>query len=121
MADLPHITPLYVLQFICGFFYVPHIVGKFTAREASLGFFRAAGMRPAEAWRWAAMLIEIVLAILLIFGFYVHWAAWASCIYLLIAGAAALKVTKKWLWHIGGCEYPVFWALCCGVLAELAR
>jgi len=115
------LTPLYVLQFICGFFFIPHIVGKFTAREASLGFFRAAGMQPAEAWRWAAMIIEIVLAILLIFGLYVHIAAWVSCGYLLIAGLAALKVSKKWLWHIGGCEYPLFWAICCGVLAAMVR
>jgi hypothetical protein len=51
----------------------------------------------------------------------VHIAAWASCVYLLIASAAVLKVTKKWLWHFGGCEYPLFWALCCAVLAELVR
>lgn len=120
MGNVP-LTPLYALQLICGGFYVPHIIGKFTAREASLGFFRAAGMRPAEAWRWAAMIIEVILAFLLIAGLYVHIAAWASCVYLLIASAAALKVSKKWLWHIGGCEYPLFWALCCAVLAELVR
>lgn len=116
-----HLTPLYALQFICGFFFVPHIVGKFTAREASLGFFRAAGMKPAETWRWAAMIIETVLAILLIVGLYVHIAAWVSCGYLLIASAAVLKVTKRWLWHIGGCEYPLFWALCCAVLAAMVH
>jgi hypothetical protein len=44
-------------------------------------------------------------------------AAWAACLYLLVAGAAVLKVAKKWLWHIGGCEFPIFWAICCGVVA----
>lgn len=115
------LTPLYALQFICGFFFIPHIVGKFTAREASLGFFRAAGLQPAEAWRWAAMIIEVVLAIMLIVGLSVHIAACVSCGYLLIAGLAALKVSRKWLWHIGGCEYPIFWAACCGVLAAMVR
>lgn len=121
MANFPHLTPLYALQFICGFFFVPHIVGKFTAREASLGFFRAAGMQPAEAWRWAAMIIEIVLAILLIFGLYVQVVAWVACGYLLIAAAAVVKVNRKWLWHIGGCEFPLFWGLCCAILAALVR
>jgi hypothetical protein len=23
----------------------------------------------------------------------------------------------KWLWNIGGCEYPLFWAICCAVVA----
>ena len=49
-----------ILRLICGLFFIPHIVGKFTAREASLGFFRAAGLKPAETWRWAAMVIETV-------------------------------------------------------------
>jgi hypothetical protein len=25
-------------------------------------------------------------------------------------------VSRKWLWHIGGSEWPVFWALCCAVV-----
>jgi len=119
--SLPQLTPVYVLQFICGFFFIPHIVGKFTAREASQGFFRAAGMKPVGAWWGAALLIETVLAIMLIVGLYVHVAAWIACIYLLIAAAAVLKVAKKWLWHIGGCEYPLFWAICCAVVAQLVR
>ena len=33
--------------------------------------------------------------------------------------AATYKVTKKWIWVIGGIEYCVFWMLCCVVLAML--
>jgi len=112
-----HFTPLLVLRFICGFFFLPHAIGKFTAQEASFGFFRTAGFKPAPLFAYTAMIIEVILAILLIFGFFVHIAAWAACAYLLIAAAAVVKVAKKWLWHIGGCEFPLFWAICCGVLA----
>jgi uncharacterized membrane protein YphA (DoxX/SURF4 family) len=120
MTGLHSLAPLAVLRLICGLFYIPHIIGKFTAREASLGFFRAAGMKPAEAWRWAAMIIEVVLAILLILDIHVDIIGWISCAYLLIATLAVIKVTKKWLWHIGGCEYPLFWAICCAVVAAAA-
>ena len=33
--------------------------------------------------------------------------------------AATYKVTKKWIWVIGGIEYCVFWMLCCIALAML--
>jgi len=117
MASLQYLTPLFVLRFICGFFFIPHIVGKFTAREASQGFFRAAGLQPVAAWWSAAMIIETILTVLLILGIYTHIVGWIAFGYLLIAAAAAFKVTKKWLWHIGGCEYPLFWAICCAVVA----
>jgi len=35
---------------------------------------------------------------------------------LLIAAAVNFSVSRKWLWHIGGSEWPVFWALCCAVV-----
>jgi putative oxidoreductase len=120
MASLYSLTPLLVLRLICGLFFVPHIVGKFTAREASLNFFRAAGLRPAEIWRWVAMLIEVVLALLLILNIYTHIVGFVSCAYLLVATLAVIKVSKKWLWHIGGCEYPLFWAICCAVVAGMS-
>ncbi len=114
------LTPLVVLRLVCGLFFVPHIVGKFTARDASLNFFRAAGLRPAEAWRWVAMLVEVVLVLLLILGIDTHIVGFISCAYLLIATGAVIKVSKKWLWHLGGCEYPLFWAICCAVLGAMS-
>ena len=44
------------------------------------------------------------------------YAAYLACLYLLIAAAANFSVSRKWLWHIGGSEWPVFWALCCAVV-----
>jgi hypothetical protein len=35
-----------------------------------------------------------------------------------VATWAAWRVSnRKWLWNIGGCEYPLFWAICCVVVA----
>lgn len=114
------LTGLVALRIICGFFFIPHTLGKFTAKQAAFGFFEAAGFRPVALFAYTAMFVEAVLAILLILGLYVKPAAWFACVYLLVAAAAVIKVEKKWLWHIGGCEYTVFWALCCAIVAASA-
>jgi uncharacterized membrane protein YphA (DoxX/SURF4 family) len=116
LPDFQFLPPSVVLRVICGIFFLPHAIGKFTAQEASFGFFRAAGFRPAQPYAYAAMIIEVILATLLIFGCCVRPAALLACIYLLIAAGAVFKVSKKWLWHIGGGEFPVFWAICCGIV-----
>jgi uncharacterized membrane protein YphA (DoxX/SURF4 family) len=113
------LTPYFVLRFICAFFFIPHIVGKFTAREASEGFFRAAGLKPPGTWVWLAMLSEIVLVVLLLANFKIYIVAWLACAYLGVAAIAVFKVSKRWLWHIGGGEFPLFWGICCGVLAAM--
>ena len=117
MPRLEPATALMVLRILCGFFFIPHIIGKVTARDASFGFFRKAGFRPVALFGYASMVIELVLAILLMLGFLVRPAAGFACIYLLVASAAVIKVERKWLWHIGGCEYPLFWSLSCALVA----
>ena len=76
-----------ILRLICGLFFIPHIVGKFT-EPATLNFFKAAKFNPPATWMY-------------------------------VAGAATWKVTKKWIWVIGGIEYCVFWMLACVALAVL--
>jgi putative oxidoreductase len=108
-----------ILRLICGLFFIPHIYAKFFVPEA-LGFFVAAKFKPPTAWMYAACVIEIVVAIGLIFAIYTTYAAALGFVHLLVAGAAVLKVTEgKWLWNIGGCEYCVFWAIACLVVAML--
>jgi putative oxidoreductase len=69
---------------------------------------------------YVAGAIETVLAVLLILGIWTPYAAAIAAIHLLVAAAATWRVSNgKWLWHIGGMEYPVFWALACVVLALL--
>ena len=105
------------LRVVCGLFFVPHMVGKFTQRAAAFSFFRAAGFRPPEVFAFLAIAIEAILTLMLVLDIEARIAGTAACIYLLIAAGAVIKVEKKWLWHIGGCEYPVFWAVCCGLTA----
>jgi putative oxidoreductase len=106
-----------ILRLICGLFFIPHIYAKFFVPEA-LGFFVAAKFKPPAAWMYAACVIEIACAIGLIFAILTTYAGALAFVHLLVAGAAVLKVTGgKWLWNIGGCEYCVFWAIACLVVA----
>lgn len=102
-----------ILRIICGAFFIPHIIGKISARDASVGFFRAAGFYPPQLWSYFSMLAEIAIASFLVFGFFSPVSSYLAGAYLLIAAAANFKVSRRWLWHIGGSEWAVFWAICC--------
>jgi putative oxidoreductase len=105
-----------ILRIICGLFFIPHIVGKFFV-PAALQFFIAAKFRPPALWMYVAAVVEIALAIGLIFGLYTVWVAWIAAAHLFVAAVAIYRVTGKWLWNIGGCEFALFWAICCVVVA----
>jgi putative oxidoreductase len=105
-----------LLRLICALFFIPHIVGKFT-EPATLNFFKAAKFNPPATWMYIAGAVETVLTILLILAIYTPYVALIAAIHLAVAGAATFKVTKKWIWVIGGAEYCVFWALACVALA----
>jgi putative oxidoreductase len=106
-----------ILRIICGAFFIPHIYAKFMVPEA-LGFFQAAKFKPAATWMYVSCAIEVVLAIGLIFGIFTVYVGWLGFLHLLVATIAVYKVSSgKWLWNIGGCEYPLFWAICCAVVA----
>src|SRR5262245_65669610 len=81
-----------ILRIICGAFFIPHIYAKFMVPEA-LGFFVAAKFNPPKTWMYLACVIEIVLALALIFGVWTFWAAAATAIYMVIICAAIYKVT----------------------------
>jgi putative oxidoreductase len=121
MLTIDDQTALAALRLICGFFFIPHAIGKVTAKAAAFGFFHAAGFRPAALFGYTAMVLEVVMAISLIAGLFVRPVALVAMIYLFIGAAAVIKVNKKWLWHIGGCEYPLFWGICCAIVALSAR
>lgn len=105
-----------ILRIICGAFFIPHIVGKFT-EPAALNFFVAAKFNPPKTWMYIAGVIEIVLALGLILGIYTQYVAAVAAIHLLVAAISTYRVTGKWLWNIGGVEYCLFWAICCVVVA----
>jgi putative oxidoreductase len=106
-----------ILRIACGVFFIPHIIGKFF-EPAALNFFVAAKFNPPVVWMYVAGGIEVVLALGLILGILVPYVATLAAIHLAVAAVAVYRVSEgKWLWNIGGCEYPVFWAICCVVVA----
>jgi putative oxidoreductase len=111
------LNELNILRIICGAFFIPHIYAKFFVPEA-LGFFVAAKFKPPKFWLYVACVVEIVLSIGLILGIYTTYIAWVAAFHLGVATIAVYRVTGgKWLWNIGGCEYCLFWAICCVVVA----
>jgi putative oxidoreductase len=106
-----------ILRIICGAFFIPHIYAKFFVPEA-LGFFVAAKFKPPALWMYVACVVELILAIGLIFAIYPRYAGAIAALHLLVAAVAVYRVTGgKWLWNIGGYEYCVFWAISCTVVA----
>jgi len=106
-----------ILRISCGAFFIPHIYAKFFVPEA-LGFWVAAKFKPPATWMYIACVIETALAIGLILGIYPRYVGALAAIHLAVATIAVYRVTGgKWLWNIGGCEYTLFWAICCAVVA----
>ena len=108
-----------ILRLICALFFIPHVVGKFT-EPATLGFFVAAKFNPPATWMYIAGTIETVPDPPARFSTSTRpMSPPIAAFHLFVAGAATYKVTKKWIWVIGGIEYCVFWMLSCVVLAML--
>ena len=107
-----------VLRLTCGLFFIPHILAKFT-EPATLDFFKVAKFHPPATWLYISGAIEAVLTVGLVFAIYTPYVAVIAAIHLFVAGAATFKVTRKWIWVIGGFEYCMFWMLACVALAML--
>lgn len=118
MAQLGVESGLDWLRVLCGAFLVPHLVVKFKNQEFVRGFMAEAGLKPPAAWLYAAFAIEIVATIGLLLDFYARYAAILAGVFLLVAAYASWRVSKgKWMWNFGGAEYPLFWAICCFIVA----
>ena len=73
---------------------------------------------PASIKWWSVALgLTVSTSVGLFFGIYLQYVGYIAFIHLLVAAAATYKVTKCWIWVIGGVEYCVFWAICCLVVA----
>jgi len=107
-----------ILRIICGAFLIPHSVGKITSWDYSIGFFTKAGFHPPKVWLYTTLVFEAILATALIFGIYTTYAALIGAAFMAVAAAAVYRVAEgKWLWNLGGFEYPVFWMICFIVVA----
>ncbi len=105
------------LRIVCGVFLLPHAWGKVTS-PGPLNFFKAAGFPRPVAFMYLALVFEVIVALALILGVWQQAAAWAAALFLVVATGASFKVSKgSWIWLGGGCEYPLFWAICCVIVA----
>jgi putative oxidoreductase len=107
-----------ILRIICGLFLVPHLYAKATNLELMCGVYRDFRLYPPKAWIFACMAMEVIGSIGLVFAVYTRYVAILIAAFLFVAAWAVWRYSKgKWLWNIGGYEYPVFWAICCIVVA----
>lgn len=107
-----------ILRIICGLFLIPHLFVKFRNQEFVKGFMAEAGLNPPVVWLYGAFAIEIVTSIALVFDIYTRYAAVVTGVFLLVASWASWRQSRgKWMWNFGGAEYPLFWAICCFVVA----
>lgn len=112
---------LNILRIMCGLFLVPHLFVKFKNQEFVKGFMSKAGLNPPIAWLYGAFAVEIVATIGLVLDVYTAYAAVLAGVFLLVAAWASWKTSEgKWMWNFGGAEYPLFWAICCFIVAMQA-
>ena len=107
-----------ILRIACGLFIVPHLFVKFKNQDFVKGFMAKAGLKPPALWLYAAFAVEIVAATGLVLDVYTRYVAVLAGVFMLVAAFASWRVSEgKWIWNFGGAEYPLFWAICCFVVA----
>ncbi len=111
-----------VLRLICALFFFPHIYFKLVGNPPpALGFFVQAGFKPPALYMRIAAAVESLAALGLLFGVYTQWAALLGAATLMVAAVAVCFFNRsvKWLWNLGGMEFPLFWAIACVAVALL--
>lgn len=107
-----------ILRIICGLFLVPHFIMKSKNIPGTIEVYRAWRLYPPAAWVYACLVIEAIGSIGLVFAIYTRYVAALVAVFLAVAAWACRRVSNgKWHWNLGGMEYPLFWAICCVVVA----
>ena len=107
-----------ILRIICGLFLLPHMVTKTKDLAATYEVYRAWRLYPPKAWARASIAVEIVGSIGLVFAIQTRYVAAFVAVFLAVAAWACWRVSNgKWIWNFGGLEYPLFWSICCVVVA----
>lgn len=114
--------PWVLLRILCGLFFIPHIAGKLVPPRPALNFFVAARLPKPVATMYLAAVVETIACIGLLLGIQTRWSALLGAAVLVVATISVHRLQvildkPKWLWNLGGFEYPVFWALVCGIVA----
>ncbi len=111
-------SPINQLAILCGLTFIPHIRAAFVKPDAVFDFFRSAGFRPVSLFVYFSVTTEIIVSVCLVLGVWLPFAAATAAIFLMTAGASVWKVSRgRWLWNLGGCEFHMFWAICCIIVA----
>lgn len=85
---------------------------------ATYEIYRACGLYPPKVWARASIAIEIIGSVGLVFAIYTRYVAAFLPLFTLVAAWACWRVSNgKWIWNFGDSEYPLFWAICCVVVA----
>ena len=107
-----------ILRILCGLFLIPHFILKAKDIPQTIEVYRIWRLNPPKAWIYAGMTIEVICAIGLIFAIQTRTVAALAAAFLLVAAWACWRHSGgKWIWNFGGLEYPLFWAICCVVVA----
>ncbi len=110
-----------ILRIVCGLFFIPHLFVKFRNQAFVKYFMAKAHLNPPAAWLYAAFAVEIVATIGLVFDLYTLYAALLAGLFLVVAAWASwVNSGGKWIWNFGGAEFPLFWGICCFVVAAQA-
>ncbi len=121
LANLGLESGMDYLRVLSAVFLFPHLVVKFQSQDFVKGFLEQAGLRPPVAWLYASFVIEIVAMLGLLLDIYTRYVATLAGVFLVVAAWASWRVSKgKWMWNFGGAEYPLFWAICCFIIAAEA-
>jgi putative oxidoreductase len=110
-----------ILRIVCGLFFIPHLFVKFQNQDFVKDFMSKVGLNPPIVWLYGAFVVEIIATIGLVLGIYTAPVAVLAGVFLLFAAWASWKFSQgKWIWNFGGAEYPLFWGICCFVVAMQA-
>ena len=117
MFDFDLSNDYVLLRIMCGAFMLPNAWAKLRNPAGSVGFFEKAGYPYPQLFVKFATAFEFVVGTALVLGVYTMPVAWLATAFMAVATVSDLQVNKAWLWTKGGCEYPLFWCLCCGIVA----
>ncbi len=117
MFDFDFSNGYVLLRIICGAFMLPQAFAKIVNSAPALAFFVKAGYPKPHLFVLFITAFECIAGVGLVLGIQTVALAWISTLFMLVATISDYKVNKAWLWTKGGCEYPLFWCLCCAIVA----
>ena len=104
----------YLLQALCGAWFLPHTVAKLSHIDKASEFFDKIHFRPPRFFVILTAVMESIAAVSLVFDFFPELGALIAATILVVAAWAQAKVNGlSWRWQFKGLEYMLFWALVC--------